>query len=116
MATQTPHTPAPNAIRRSHAAVSVLEAGQSHSTLAGLIARGQASSARLHCVLPLVPPGLRTSIKAGPLTDGVWCLLLANAACSAKMRQLLPALQAHLNTHGLPVSAIRLKVESGHTG
>lgn len=102
----------PSATRLRHTAVTVLEAGQQHHTLAGLIAAGQASSARLQCVLPLIPPGLRGSVKAGPLTDGVWCLLLANAACSAKMRQLVPALQAHLQTHGLPVSAIRLKLQS----
>ena len=47
------------------------------------------------------------------MEDTVWCLLVANNAVAAKVRQLLPDLTAHLRTKGWNVTQIRLKVSSG---
>ena len=69
------------------------------------------SVARLAAIQSLIPAALRSSIKAGPIEGVTWCLLLDNNAAAAKMRQLLPALQAHLRTKGWVVDSIRLKVQ-----
>jgi ethanolamine ammonia-lyase small subunit len=59
----------------------------------------------------VLPAPLRASVQAGPIEDGCWCLLVNSNAVAAKVRQLLPALQAHLNNQGLSVNSIRLKVQ-----
>ncbi len=69
------------------------------------------SSARLKSVEPLIPAALRDNVQCGPLEDGVWCLLLSNNTTAAKLRQLLPAFQAHLKVKNLEVTSIRLKVK-----
>jgi ethanolamine ammonia-lyase small subunit len=51
-------------------------------------------------------------VQAGPIEDGCWCLLVSSNAVAAKLRQLLPALQAHLSLKGLSVSSIRIKVQN----
>ena len=58
------------------------------------------SVARLAAVQPLIPATMRTCVKAGPIDGAVWCLLLDNNATAAKMRQLLPSLQAQLRVKG----------------
>jgi len=93
--------------------VTLLQASQNDPTLARLMDIHRQSSERLQAVSALIPSALHTAVKAGPLQDGVWCLLLANTATAAKMRQLLPALEAHLRVCGLPVQSIRLKISRG---
>ena len=80
--------------------------------LASLTELARDSVARLAAVQPLIPAAMRTCIKAGPIDGAVWCLLLDNNATAAKMRQLLPSLQAHLRVKGWIVDSIRLKVQS----
>ena len=70
------------------------------------------SVARLNAVQALIPAALQSSVKAGPIEGMVWCLLLDNNAAAAKMRQLLPSLQAHLLTKGWAIESIRLKVQN----
>ena len=72
------------------------------------------SVARLNSIQPLIPAALRSSVKAGPIDGSTWCLLLDNNAAAAKMRQLLPSLQAHLRSKGYLVDSIRLKVQHLH--
>ena len=96
---------------RRHHAVTVLQASQDSPTLARLTELGQESLARLKAIEPLIPAGLRASIKAGPIDGPVWCMILDNAAASAKLRQLLPTFAAHLRVKGWEVSSIRLKVQ-----
>lgn len=88
----------------------VLQAGAAHPTLGQLLAIERASRQRLNCVRPLLPPALRDCVAAGSLKDGQWCLVLANSAVRAKLRQLLPALLAHLRSHNLAVEGITLRV------
>jgi hypothetical protein len=71
------------------------------------------SHARLQAITALIPSSIRPSVKAGPIEEGVWCLLLANNTTAAKLRQLLPAFEAHLRVTGLDVKSIRLKVSRG---
>lgn len=95
---------------RLRQAVSVLQAAEASPTLASLAARAQDSSRRLAAVRALLPGALGTQVEAGPLEGEDWCLLVKTSAAAAKLRQLLPTLQAHLRNRGLPVTAIRLKV------
>ncbi len=91
-------------------AIPVAQALQQSSSLAGLAARARQSGECLRLVSPLLPPTMLTGVQAGPLQDGHWCLLASNSAVAAKLRQLAPALLAHLRTHGHPVQEIRVKI------
>jgi hypothetical protein len=51
-------------------------------------------------------------VKAGPLDAQGWCLLVPHNAAGAKLRQLVPALTAHLRSHNFPIEKIRVKVMS----
>lgn len=94
-----------------HRAVSALQASQESPTLARLSELAVESSARLRSLGSIIPPTLQASIQAGPIEGNEWCLLISNTAVAAKVRQLLPAIQAHLRTKGWEVNAIRLKVQ-----
>ncbi len=89
----------------------VLQATEASPTLASLAERARDSSARLRAIEPLIPATLRAAVRAGPVDATHWCLLLDNNAAAAKMRQLLPALEAHLRTKGWESRSIRLKVQ-----
>lgn len=91
--------------------VTLLQATQESPMLAKLSGLATESVARLRAIESLIPPNLRASIKPGPIDGANWCLILDNNATAAKIRQLLPALQAHLRVKGWEVNAIRLKVQ-----
>ena len=97
---------------RPSASLSVLHAGLKSPTLARLADLSDQSQARRTCIDPLIPTSLRAYIKAGPIEDGVWCLVVDNTAVASKLRQLLPNLESHLRSKGWDVSAIRIKVRS----
>ena len=97
---------------RRHHAIPLQEAAQQSPSLALLMGRVRESSERLLAIRTLLPAPLRSSIQAGPIEEGCWCLLVSSNAVAAKLRQLLPALQAHLNSKGLGVSSIRIKVQT----
>lgn len=96
--------------QRRRYAIPLHQAAQESSSLARLADRVQASSQRMQAVRGLLPAPLRASVQAGPFEEGQWCLLVNSNAVSAKLRQLLPELQMHLATCGLPVAGIRIKV------
>ena len=98
-------------MRHSHQSFTLQQAAADSPTLARLAALAQESNDRLKAVKGLMPDALWSSIKAGPIEDTSWCLLVNSNAASAKMRQLSPALLAHLRTKGWDVTAIRLKVQ-----
>ena len=97
---------------RRHYAVTLEQASQESPVLAQLASLSRDSSARLRAVEPLIPALLRPCIQAGPIDGSTWCLLVSSNAAAAKVRQLLPALAAHLRTHGWDVQSIRLKVQA----
>lgn len=80
--------------------------------LAQLSALTRDSSARLRAIEHLIPAALRPALQAGPIDGTRWCLLVQGSAAAAKLRQLLPALEAHLRSEGWEISAIRLKVQT----
>lgn len=99
-------------MQRRHHAIPLQQAVQESPSFSLLMGRVRESSDRLQAIRSLLPAPLRAGIQAGPLEEGVWCLLVNSNAVAAKLRQLLPALQAHLHTKGLGVSSIRIKVQS----
>ncbi|MEH3087300.1 MAG: hypothetical protein PGN26_12390 [Xylophilus ampelinus] len=100
-------------MNRKHYPVTLQQASRESPTLARLAAMAEESGRRLQAVLPLLPAGMRGAVQAGPVDGEEWCLLVSNTAAAAKLRQLLPALMAHLRSHGWPTRAIRLKVRPG---
>ena len=69
------------------------------------------SVARLKAIEPMIQAPLRSAITAGPIEGSIWCLIVNSNAAAAKIRQSLPALEAHLRTKGWEVTSIRLKVQ-----
>jgi hypothetical protein len=105
------HSPRYPRAAQPNQALSVLQAVEGAPTLARLAAIGRQSQDWLTMAAPLLPVALRTGIQAGPIEDKEWCLLAANSAVAAKLRQLSPALCAHLRTRGCEVTTIRIKVQ-----
>jgi hypothetical protein len=98
-------------MQRRHQAIPLQQAAQESPTLSTLMGRVRESANRLNAIHSVMPAPLRASVQAGPIEDGCWCLLVNSNAVAAKVRQMLPALQAHLNNQGLSVNSIRLKVQ-----
>lgn len=80
--------------------------------LGRLAQRLRESNAMFGAVAGLLPPGLSASIRPGPVDEEGWSLLCANAAVAAKLRQLVPLLEARLRDkgHTSAVATIRIKV------
>ena len=91
--------------------ITLLQATQEVPMLARLAELTRDSVARLEAIQTLIPRPLRPSVRAGPIDGTAWCLLLDNNATAAKIRQLLPAIEAHLRSKGWEVNSIRLKVQ-----
>lgn len=70
------------------------------------------SNARLAAIQGALPGLLSAHVKAGPVDEEGWTLLVANAAVAAKLRQLQPRLESTLRQQGWETSAIRIKVQS----
>ena len=102
-------------LRRTQS-VTLMQASQESPTLARLTELTGDSRDRLKALDSLIPPALRSALQAGPIDGTSWCLLVEGNAAAAKIRQLLPALLAHLRSRGWDVTAIRLKVQVGHKG
>lgn len=99
-------------MQRRHQAISLQQAAQDSPTLAKLTDLLRDSSARLQAIEPLIPPPLRSSVKAGPIDGTAWCMLVSSTAAAAKLRQLLPDFLSRLNASGWQVTTIRLKIQS----
>jgi hypothetical protein len=103
-------------LTRNHRAVSALQASRESPALARLSDLATESTTRLKSLDTVIPRSLRLAIQAGPIDGSEWCLLLDNTAVAAKLRQLLPAIQAHLRSKGWEVNSIRLKVQVSPPG
>ena len=85
---------------RSHQMFSLEQAADAAPPLAALQARIRESQHCMERVQHLIPATMRRHVKAGPIEDAEWCLLVGNAAASTKLRQLLPALLKTLGARG----------------
>jgi hypothetical protein len=78
--------------------------------LTHLMQRLRDSKARFGAIAPLLPAGLHSAVRPGPLDDSAWVLLASHAAAAAKLRQLLPTLTEALRAQGWDGPAIKIKV------
>jgi len=99
-----------NSDRRLPPALSVYQAAGNSPSLARLTELVQESSDRLKAIESLLPAALRPAVQAGPIDGETWCLLVNGNAAAAKIRQLLPLIQARLASKGWKVTSIRLKI------
>ncbi len=99
-----------NTIRRLPQALTVHQAAGNSPALARLTELVQESNDRLKAIEPLLPEALRAAVKAGPIDGESWCLLVSSNAAAAKIRQLIPLIQARLLGKGWKVTSIRLKI------
>lgn len=93
--------------------MSIHQAAENAPSLARLTELVQESNDRLKAIESLLPGALRPAIKAGPIDGESWCLLVSGNAAAAKVRQLLPLIQARLLNKGWKVTSIRLKLLIG---
>ena len=68
------------------------------------------SRQRFDAIATLLPPAMRAMVRPGPVDDDGWALLAANGAVAAKLRHMLPVLQAELQRQGWPALALRVRV------
>jgi hypothetical protein len=102
-----------NTFRRLPQALSIHQAAENAPSLARLTELVQESNDRLKAIETLLPAALRPAIKAGPIDGESWCLLVSGNAAAAKVRQLIPLIQARLLNKGWKVTSIRLKLLIG---
>lgn len=79
--------------------------------LAQLLQRAQESKARLQAVASVLPAGLRSAIRPGPLDEEGWLLLVDHGAAAAKLRQLLPRLEQALQDKGWQATPIKVRIQ-----
>jgi len=103
-------SPTVNHHRRLTSTVTLNQAVGDAPSLARLTQLVRESNDRLKAIEPLIPGGLRPAVKAGPIDGESWCLLVSGNAAAAKIRQLIPMLQASLLRQGWNVTTIRLKI------
>jgi hypothetical protein len=86
---------------------------ESSPALARLGERLRESNARFAAVRDALPEGLRAHVRPGPVDEAGWSLLAANASVAAKLRQLVPVVDAALREKGFQAIATRIRVQSG---
>src|SRR3990167_3362300 len=82
------------------------------ATLASLMQRLRASQECRAADKSCLPPAMAPHVKAGPIDEEGWTLLAANAAVSAKLRQLQPRIAAGFGAKRIKGNAIRVRVAS----
>jgi hypothetical protein len=78
--------------------------------LARLLERVRQSHARFEVIRPLLPATLQGVVRAGPLDEDGWALLVDHGAAAAKLRQMLPDLEAALTARGWP-GAVKVRIQ-----
>jgi hypothetical protein len=101
----------PSNPRRLHP-VTLHQAAHESPTLARLAQLARESNEQLKAVEALIPPALRSAVRAGPIDGESWCLLVDSNAAAAKLRQLVPVLLGRLRDRGAAITTIRLKVQA----
>ena len=99
-----------NPIRRPPSTLTIHQAAGNSPSLARLTELVRESNDRLKAIESLLPVALRPAVKAGPIDGESWCLLVSGNAAAAKVRQLVPLIQARLLGKGWKVTSIRLKI------
>ena len=97
---------------RVHAAQTLSSVLGNCGPLESLQRRMRDSNDRFEVIRAKLPGELSKHVKPGPVDDEGWSLLTGNAAVAAKLRQLVPRLEAMLKEAGWQVTTIRIKLLS----
>ena len=89
---------------------SLSQALQEAPTVASALASHREARACYALIEPLLPSGLASQLRPGPLVEGTWTLFAAGNASAAKTRQLLPRLAEHLQAVRTDVRAVKVKI------
>lgn len=89
---------------------SLSEALQLAPTIASVLASHKEAAACYALIEPLLPAGLASQLRPGPLQDGTWTLFAAGNASAAKVRQLLPRLAQRLQAARGDVREVKVKI------
>ena len=89
---------------------SLSEALQAAPTVASVLAGHRDAQACYALIEPLLPSGLASQLRAGPLQEGTWTIFAAGNASAAKARQLLPRLADRLREVRSDVQAVKVKI------
>ncbi len=114
MSARPPATTSPPARPQAAAApgpLTLRTALDASEPLARLLQRIAESRARLAAVRDLLPPGLRETVRAGPLDATGWALLAPHSAGAAKLRQLLPIIEDALRDRGWEGTPVKVRVQ-----
>ena len=112
MSIRRPNGPRPASVRPLVPSVPGLQEAMGQAQpLVDLMRRLQASQACLRGIESAVPAPLFKQLRAGPLDEAGWTILVASAAVAAKLRQLQPRLLQVLTQQGQRVSNIRIRVQ-----
>jgi hypothetical protein len=105
---------------RVREAVSIVQAVSQAPSLAQLARQAQESQRCLGLISRVIPAPLLPVVQAGALEalDAAeygagalgWCLVVPHSAAAAKLRQLTPAIAAHLRSKGVNVQQVRVKI------
>jgi hypothetical protein len=93
-----------------HRALPLVEALNASEPLLRLAQRLRESKQRFECVRPALPVPWANQVCPGPIDGLGWTLLADNAAVAAKLRQLVPAIDALLAQHNYSPIPLRVKV------
>jgi hypothetical protein len=103
---------APRAAEAVPAPISLQRALDRSDSLSNLAQRMLESQRRLEAVAPLLPAGLAREVRAGPIDEEGWSVLVSNAAVAAKLRHLLPRLDEALKAQSFRELPIRVRVRA----
>jgi hypothetical protein len=78
--------------------------------LGRLMQRLRDSAECLDAVRGLLPAGLADDVRAGPLDEQGWTVLVSGPAATAKLRQLLPSIESALQVRWQRPVKVRVKV------
>jgi hypothetical protein len=100
-------TKAPHAVP---APITVRDAIDTSDMLRALMLRQRQSEDRLRVVCTVLSSELQCQVRAGGLDSDRWTLMADDSATAAKLRQLLPRLQAVLSAEGLAEPPVNIRV------
>ena len=90
--------------------VALSEALQGNPTLGSLLQRWRVAQECMQAANAVLGPQLAPSLRAGPVEDGQWTVLASSGTAASKARQLLPRITEAVQTLGLGVDSVRIRI------
>lgn len=90
--------------------VALSEALQDNPTLGSLLQRWRIAQQCMQAAKEILGPQLAPSLRAGPVEDRQWTLLASSGAAASKARQLLPRITQAVQSLGLEVDTVRIRI------